>query len=403
MRLRHTLGLLVLCLPAALAGQSTTAAVNGRWDIIQNGYHGTMTLRGGSGVITIDGLPQEELTAVTFDGTTITFTRVSYNGAPDNQYYTGRVQGDTAAGTFTQPNKPGGVYHWTAKHLDGGDPDTTYSRWFCVTPDQRQFPAQPGRTWPLPVAGGPQFRAHDYMVYTALCVPRSDGVYVIDSWQTSGPFTLYGGDNWKASLLEGNPGVSMQRNAADLNQYSTPGPGSSAIYVHNNDINKWRGICVLPAGSGMTVEKDCFGGAHNIVPGGPQHGVGTGRATVGLTSTRQDYVSPSAVFQPGGGPDAMFRISLLAPGRTVAGLEIRHTSGAFSVWNTLGDGAWAMAVVHNGRLVNDARGRVSLTLDSWETVLDLYVQDNGSIVGGATRYKVTVFFQDGSKLEIPVV
>ena len=37
------------------------------------------------------------------------------------------------------------------------------------------------------------------------------------------------------------------------------------IYARNTDRRHWRAICVLPAGSGMTVLEHCFGGTNKII------------------------------------------------------------------------------------------------------------------------------------------
>ena len=142
----------------------------------------------------------------------------------------------------------------------------TSSRWTSITPDQRQFATQPGGATPLAVVGltgvGPLgFRPGQYMIYTAISDP--DGRR-ISRWKSVGPVTLKAHEKWKATLLSMlDPEVRLERNTAELVQYSDPGE-SAMIYGRNSDKDHWRSICVLPAGAGMTVERNCFGGSSNV-------------------------------------------------------------------------------------------------------------------------------------------
>ena len=99
--------LLSACLAAA---QSNISEISGKWAITGNGFPGTMTLDDGK--IYMDGLPEEALTGVSFDGKEIRFTRISTLGPDFNQDYTGEVSGDTMQGTFKQVNA--GIYQWNA-------------------------------------------------------------------------------------------------------------------------------------------------------------------------------------------------------------------------------------------------------------------------------------------------
>jgi hypothetical protein len=98
------------------AAQSNISEISGKWDIIGNGYHGTMTLDGGK--IFMDGLPEEALTGISFDGKEIRFHRNSYGGSDSDQDYTGELSGDTMTGTFTQANLPGDIYQWNANRAN---------------------------------------------------------------------------------------------------------------------------------------------------------------------------------------------------------------------------------------------------------------------------------------------
>lgn len=138
----------------------------------------------------------------------------------------------------------------------------SFSKWTSITPDQRQFAAQPGRTIPLAVLGdGPAFKAGDYLVFVANSSPEG---LSIARWEAHGPYTLIGGDRWRATLLP-MAGLAMDQNTGDLNRYSSPGPRHAMIYAKNFSTTHWQSICVLPVGSGMQVNPDCFGGSGNVV------------------------------------------------------------------------------------------------------------------------------------------
>ena len=141
-----------------------------------------------------------------------------------------------------------------------GAPPTTFAAWKSITPDQRHYIENPGGTVPLIVTGAPWFRAGQYEVFTAISEP--DGRQ-ISTWTSNGLVTLYSGDKWKATLQE-NGGVSLARNAPELLPYSSPAPGHAMIYARNGDVTRWRSICVLPAGAGMTVRNQCFRGSANV-------------------------------------------------------------------------------------------------------------------------------------------
>jgi hypothetical protein len=123
---------------------------------------------------------------------------------------------------------------------------------------------------------------------------------------------------------------------------------------------------------------------------------------VGIESPR-NLVGSGETLVADGAPDAHFRIHIMAPGKTLTGLEIINTSGQYSVWDTIpGNGFWVMAVVQGEKLQNDASGGIKIVLPKEEEILDLYVQDNGSIAGKGTNFKLTLMFADGSKVSIPV-
>lgn len=116
-----------------------------------------------------------------------------------------------------------------------------------------------------------------------------------------------------------------------------------------------------------------------------------------------DLVGGGEALSPDGSPDAHFRLHITAPGKSLTSLELRNTSGQYSVWDTItGNGMWVIAVVKGKERINAPDGGIKLDLSQDEEILDLYVQDNGSITGGGTNYKLTLMFGDGSKVSIPV-
>jgi|GEM_PF-6712072 len=116
-----------------------------------------------------------------------------------------------------------------------------------------------------------------------------------------------------------------------------------------------------------------------------------------------DLVGPGEALSPDGNPDAHFRLHLTAPGKSLTSLELSNTSGQYSVWDTIsGNGMWLMAVLKGQERLNAPDGGIKLDCSQDEEILDIYVQDNGSITGGGTNYKLTLMFGDGSKVSIPV-
>ncbi len=77
-------------------------------------------------------------------------------------------------------------------------------------------------------------------------------------------------------------------------------------------------------------------------------------------------------------------------------VTIRNVDGTNAVWDTVpGNGIWAIAVFQDGKLKNRADGSVRFTVDG-DTVLDLWVADNGAVAGGKTRFEVIIRFDDGT-------
>lgn len=78
---------------------------------------------------------------------------------------------------------------------------------------------------------------------------------------------------------------------------------------------------------------------------------------------------------------------------------MKSVNGEFSVWDTVpGNGMWLMAVMENGRLLNRGDGSVEIPFDGGSHLLDLLIEDNGSLSRGTTDYLLELFFSDGSKV-----
>jgi hypothetical protein len=116
-----------------------------------------------------------------------------------------------------------------------------------------------------------------------------------------------------------------------------------------------------------------------------------------------DMVGRNEAFQGNGRRDRIFRARINAPGRTIVAVEVRNINGAFSVWDTKpGNGRWLGAVRAGGRTMNQRDGSVNFRLGQGTVSLDFYVEDAGSIAGGRTRFRMTVFFARGNPLVMDV-
>ncbi len=168
-----------------------------------------------------------------------------------------------------------------------GGPETTYSKWTSITPDQRQFAGQPGRTNPVRVLEYNTnrevqfFNVGQYRLYVAQSDPNGRR---ISRWSSRGTINIQRGDKWQATLLAEPDLLRMERNPATLLRYSIPTGNHGMIYARNEDITHWRSICVLPVNTAMRVNPDCFGGSRNVIyvpPGTSGDGgaiSGTGRS-----------------------------------------------------------------------------------------------------------------------------
>ncbi len=136
MKTRIILASLMIIIQMAFitTAQSDLSNISGTWDIIANGFHGTMALDSNGNTIQFEaGL--EKLTDISFDGKNIKFYRNSNYGSDYSQLYTGEMSGDTMEGTFTQQNLAGGIFQWSAKRANGPQVQPTENHPPTVTLD----------------------------------------------------------------------------------------------------------------------------------------------------------------------------------------------------------------------------------------------------------------------------
>jgi hypothetical protein len=96
---------------------SNLHSIYGSWEIVGNGYHGTMELGKIDSTIQFE-LGPEKLTNISFDGKNVKFYRNSNYGPEYSQLYTGVLSGDTMTGTFKQLNIPDGIFQWSAERTN---------------------------------------------------------------------------------------------------------------------------------------------------------------------------------------------------------------------------------------------------------------------------------------------
>ena len=143
-----------------------------------------------------------------------------------------------------------------------------------------------------------------------------------------------------------------------------------------------------------------------VVGGGTSSGGGPAQGTARLltASSDRDMVGRNETFRGNGKNDAIFQARFSAPNRTVTAVEVSNTNGLRSVWDTRPNNRlWLGGVVIGGRTMNRADGSVNFNLGSCQNTLDFFVEDNGSIRGGKTNYRMTIFFASGDPLIMDVI
>lgn len=148
-----------------------------------------------------------------------------------------------------------------------------------------------------------------------------------------------------------------------------------------------------------------------IVAGGPPLALAQASAQPGVSGSAWlegpdggfDWVGPRPGLHPSGKNDALFQLELTAPGRTITGMQLRNVDGRLAIWDTYPRSRhWQLAVNREHKPLNRPDGSLYAPLGQGREILGIRVEDNGSVSGGKTRFKLTVFFADGGKAVFPV-
>lgn len=123
-----------------------------------------------------------------------------------------------------------------------------------------------------------------------------------------------------------------------------------------------------------------------------------------LGLSNYDFVNQSEEMLKDGVKDHQFRILLdQFGGMEIDWLEIRNVRGQPSVWDTIPrNQKWLVVVINSGEIMNQSDGTLNVTIPEGLVILDLLVQDNGSIRAGKTNYVINIFFKNGQYVTIPV-
>lgn len=133
-------------------------------------------------------------------------------------------------------------------------------------------------------------------------------------------------------------------------------------------------------------------------------GAAQGTAMLLTASSNRDMVGRNKKLGGNGKTDAIFRAHFSAPNRTVSAVEVINTSGTFSVWDTRPNSrSWLGGVVVGARDMNQSDGSVNFSLGTGQNTLDFFVEDNGSIKGRKTNYRMTIFFDNGDPVVMDIM
>lgn len=145
------------------------------------------------------------------------------------------------------------------------------------------------------------------------------------------------------------------------------------------------------------------GAAKQTDPGQTSRSPASGASgRVSLRKGVADFVAARETPGPNGSADAVLRLEVTAPGKTIASLAMGPEGGP-AMWDTLsGNSAWLMGAGRKNTLLNRPDGGLNVPLGQGPDILDLYVQDNNTIAAGRTPLVVTVSFSDASVLQLPV-
>ena len=132
----------------------------------------------------------------------------------------------------------------------------------------------------------------------------------------------------------------------------------------------------------------------------PSSGETTCQAWIEMEQTTQDLVGRNEEIRGDGVPDSEMDLQVYAPDRVVTEIVVENTDGRFSVWDTIpGNGHWALAVYSDQGRISRRDGSLAYLLGRYPERLRLFLQDNGSLSGGRTDFRVRVVFDDGSSCQ----
>lgn len=130
----------------------------------------------------------------------------------------------------------------------------------------------------------------------------------------------------------------------------------------------------------------------------PQEGKKPGKAVFVALRSNKDLVG-IASFGADTKPDTLIRVAVHQPGAIITGFRIDNVGGKPVRWQTQAASSKAapVAVMLGDVLQNPGDKGFSVSLGEKTIIVDLYVQDNGVIAEGKTRFRVTVLFKDGKR------
>lgn len=208
----------------SVSAQSQTSSIAGTWNIDENGYHGTMTINGDSGIISFEGFPEETLTDIAFDGKTVSFIRNSYGGHAADQTYTGELSNGKIEGTFTQANVPGEVWQWTASTVEqqskGGQAP-------CAADGEDYAPRPPTD----PYIAGPSLVPGSYNIW--YCKRTGSNIGNPDAWNKLGPVQLENREFYVFDVPAAN--LAKAEPQAVNPMLSEPTSGESVVWLKLSD------------------------------------------------------------------------------------------------------------------------------------------------------------------------
>ena len=91
-------------------------------------------------------------------------------------------------------------------------------------------------------------------------------------------------------------------------------------------------------------------------------------------------------------------LQILAPGKSLEAIRIDNMGGASSRWRSDGKEESApLSVSRDGNSLSSGSQAMNLALGDAETLLSLFLKDNGAFAGRVTDFRVTLFFSGGER------